>query len=79
MLLAPSASYTPVRCLQGKSVPSARSGELLRVDLPYGTGVFIIMCPLVSEASPRMTTVDVEYIMLGDLFLSLLLVKGICG
>lgn len=63
-LLAPSASYTPDRCLQGKSLPSATRGELLRVDLPYGTGVFIIMCPLERTAIPRIAKVDDEYFML---------------
>jgi hypothetical protein len=35
-------SYTPVRCLQGKS--AGARGELLRELKPYGTGYFILMC-----------------------------------
>jgi hypothetical protein len=53
---APSASYTPDRCLQGKSLPSARSGELSRVDLPYGVGVSIIMWEF-TEATQRRSVV----------------------
>ena len=53
MLLAPSASYTPVRCLQGKSDPDASNGELLREDFPNGVGVFMIMCELPKAASPK--------------------------
>lgn len=63
VLLAPSAAYTPERCLQGKSLPSGRRGELLRVDLPYGIGVFMIICPLERAASPRTAQVVVEYFM----------------
>ena len=49
---APSMSYTPDRCLQGKLLPSGRSGELSRVDLPYGVGVSIIMWEF-TEATQR--------------------------
>lgn len=38
ILFAPSASYTPLRCLHGKSLPSAARGLLLRVEAPYGFG-----------------------------------------
>lgn len=41
-----SALYTPLRCLQGKSLPSLRRGELVRVDLPYGVGVNMIIWAL---------------------------------
>lgn len=49
---APSIAYTPDRCLQGKLLPSGRSGELSRVDLPYGVGVSIIMWEF-TEATQR--------------------------
>ena len=51
VLLAPSASYTPVRCLHGKSDPSAASGLLLSVDLPYGVGVAMIIWAFPVEKS----------------------------
>lgn len=41
--LAFSTSYTPGRCLQGKSDPDASRGLLLIVDAPKGTGEVIIM------------------------------------
>jgi hypothetical protein len=51
--------------LHGKSDPEASSGELFRVDLPYGTGVAIIMCALLTDARPRTAAMmDVENIML---------------
>lgn len=50
---APSASYTPERCLQGKSLPSASSGEVSRVDLPYGVGDSISMWALMEEMQRR--------------------------
>jgi hypothetical protein len=55
---APSASYTPDRCLQGKSLPSARSGELSRVDWPYGTGLDIFMWAF-TEATQRRSVVAI--------------------
>jgi hypothetical protein len=42
-----------VRCLHGKSLPSPARGELLRVDFPNGTGVFIIMWAPAEDAKPR--------------------------
>lgn len=42
-----------MRCLHGKSDPLASSGELLSVDFPYGTGVFMIMWDDPTAARPR--------------------------
>jgi len=53
VLLAPSAEYTPLLCLHGKSDPSAKRGPLVRVDFPNGTGVFMIMWALPNVASPK--------------------------
>lgn len=64
MLLAPSASYTPVRCLQGKSDPEASKGELLREDFPNGVGVFMIMCELPKAASPKTAMVVDESMLI---------------
>jgi hypothetical protein len=50
---APSASYTPDRCLHGKSLPSAISGELVRVDLPYGVGLNMSMWALTEAMQSR--------------------------
>jgi len=50
---APSASYTSLRYLQGKPLPVALSGELLRVDLPYGVGLSMIMWALTETMQKR--------------------------
>lgn len=49
VFLVAAGSYTPGRCLQGKSLPEASKGLLLREAWPYGAGVFNIMCALLAE------------------------------
>ena len=52
--------------LQGKSLPSATSGELLMVSTSKGTGVFMIMCPLTADSMAMTATRKVlEGILLG--------------
>ena len=52
--------------MQGKSLPSAARGELLRVDFPKGTGEVIAMWDRARVASPRTASkVDLENMLMG--------------
>ena len=52
--------------MQGKSLPSARSGELSRVDWPYGTGMDIFIWALTdverTRAAKALRVICLEYI-----------------
>ena len=59
MLLTPWASYTPGRCLQGKSDPSALIGELFKVAAPKGVGVTMVICAFAEVKSVMATATRV--------------------
>ena len=73
VLLAPSVSYTPERCLQGKSEPSAANGLLFKDDLPYGVGELMIMWLLTAEKSAKAEAMRMELLAIMLMELEVLL------